>query len=287
MMLRLFPALLLLLLAGCDLINPEEKQPAYLYLEKPLLVDGGDTLENMIPDVWVFQGNDYYGTFVAPARLPLLDVENNGQIVVRPGVWEHYNSDRHLFNPFIKFDTLEQQLSTGSTVTYRPVFSYFPDTIITYAFEEKFEDVVLRFQHYGLREDTAKLERSTANPLQGNGCGVVQFDADHKSLDMISTTLMDLPRGSEETYVEVKFRGDIKFAVGLVAEGFGITDGNVMLLLLNDGYTDDGQWRAAYFPITAYLGSGYPGAKFRLRLYALADGSNRTLYLDNVRVVHF
>ncbi|MCE3007513.1 MAG: hypothetical protein LW884_04085 [Bacteroidetes bacterium] len=280
----------LALLCACDAINPEEPAPAFARLEAPLLVEDGDTFQNVVPDVWLFQGNDYYGTFVPPTRLPFVRVEEAGRnkLFAQAGVWRNFDSQSHAAYPFMRFDTLRQQLSLGQSVSFQPVFRYFPDTLIEYAYDENFERQDQALQPFNpTRLDTANLRRTTLGPFRGAACGVVHFDADRTYFDVVSTGTLDLPRGTSPVWAEVKFRGNIRFAFALVAEGFGITDGEMPLLLMTDGYTDDGQWRAAYFDLTNYLSIGFPGARFRARLFAISDGSDRSLYLDDIRILHF
>ncbi|MBX3101299.1 MAG: hypothetical protein KF690_02185 [Bacteroidetes bacterium] len=271
---------------ACDVINPDEPQAAYIQLEPPLLIDGADTLPGMIPDVWLFQVPDLYGIFTPPVRLPFLQTETKGTFIARAGVWESFNAEAHEVYPFLKFDTLKTQVFTGQTTVFQPVFRYFPDTVITPVFEENFEGMEMQLRRYGLREDTAFLVRSSADPLQGNGCGYVQFTDARRSFDVVSINTFALPRNGTEIWAEVKFKGNIKFALGLIQINFGTGEQALTPQILVHGYNDDG-WKAAYFRLTVPAALAPEGTTWRLRLYAVSDGSPRELFLDNVRILRF
>jgi hypothetical protein len=271
--------------SACDLINPDEPQAAYIQLEPPLLVDKGDTLAGMVPTVYLFQVPDLHGIFVPPSRLPFLHTDTRNQFIARAGIWENFNAETHTPYPFMRFDTLESRVEVGQTTVFRPVFSYFPDTILTTVLEEDFEGLELKFRRYGLRSDTAKLERSTLDPLQGNACGIVQFTDSRRSFDVVTVSTFALPRTGADVWAEVKFRGNIKFALGLIQVNF---NGETALApqILVSGYNNDG-WKAAYFNLRVPAALAPQGSTWRLRLYAESDGSARELFLDNVRILHF
>ena len=70
----LFPAILLCL-ASCNLINPDEEIPAYIEVKGFKTTSNYPTqgsASGKITDVWVFADGAYVGTYELPARFPIL-----------------------------------------------------------------------------------------------------------------------------------------------------------------------------------------------------------------------
>ena len=74
-------ALLLIIVTGfcgCDIINPDETIPAYIYIESIEVINNPDlqgkegSLNNTIVDAWVSANGKLVGAFELPAVIPVL-----------------------------------------------------------------------------------------------------------------------------------------------------------------------------------------------------------------------
>ena len=267
----------LVLTLSCSEIQDKDI-PGYVYFDKPLMFNGNDTLENQIKDVWVYHGQLYHGTFQTPAKIPFVH-RHIDQFIVLPGVWANDAPLEKKIYPFLQPETLKKALTAEEVHHYQPTFRYFPfDSILEIPFQEDFEGNAIKFTNIWVGRDTALLKRSE-NAFQGRYCGKVEFDSTHRSFVVASTgNPFRLHRTGFAVWAEVTYRGNIKFRISLDGE-YTITPGLTPSLH---------EWKTVYFDLTnQFLAIKDVQQDFRLFLSALTDGTNRELYLDNIRIIQF
>jgi hypothetical protein len=282
--------LVLLILTSLNSCQKDDLEgiPFYCKIKSPKLIWGADTLEGFVPDGWVFHGGQLNGVFSLPKTIPLL-VYDKKAIEIGGGIWENNDPAHRKLYPFWRFHfhSIAQTPVPLDTLTIEPVFSYFPDTVYRVPFLENFENPDIKFTRFRTRNDSVVLRRVRSPFLGGTTqCGYAAFDAQARVLEITSQDFFNIPLNSAQSaWLEVMFRGDIKFAVSLMRREGSLTTIAPAILPVFASFNKE-RWQMAYFyllPLIQNLGEG----PYKLYILAQSDGLNRELFIDNFRVLHF
>lgn len=277
---------LVLMISGCELINPQEAVPAYLKVEAPLVqVDPGRNyfVQAGVKDIWLSRNADNLGIYPVPSVIPFIPEAEN-EFTVNGGIFlSGFSSFREPY-PFWKGIQFETRISGGDTFVLKPVFEYFPlDSNVVFKFEEKFEGASFQFQSLlnGMTGEV-RLER-TSEGFDRNG-GRFNFNGTAKNMEIVSTEWFRLPQeGNNRIFLEVTYNNTIPYSTGLEYRNsvdFGRLGGEVFV-------NSQGEWNTVYYDFNDQVRS-LP-ATMEFRLYFRANGENETgsITLDNIRLVHF
>jgi hypothetical protein len=283
---------LMAVLGGCEVINPDEKLPAYIQVGEPRLVQpSGDTVMAGVPDVWVFQGNNYWGTFEPPLVFPVTNLEE-GRFFFIPGVWrDAFSAEREQF-AYVTADSAVWDLTPRDTFRIDPIYEYRPvDTVIEFHFEETFEGLGVSFEDIPRVANDVQMQRSTNNPLSGDQCGVIEFGPDDSLMNLRNDQPLFLPR-SGEVWLEVSHRGNRNFAVTLQGfEGGGsdpLTIYSPRVPIIPEAPPTMDEWRTHYFYLTPYIAATNPSfANYLVLSSGAPDSANYRMYFDNIRIMSF
>ena len=197
----------LLLLSSCNLINPAEGVPAYLYIHNPSVVtnvveEGAATQK--ISDAWVFLDDETYGVYQLPAWVPVL-AEGSTEIKLLAGIKVNGSSANRQDYPFYSTHTLNVDLTAAQTDTVSPVFEYEANTI--FALLEDFET----------GNEFDKMERVSGLPdiAFGQAAGAIFLGDTLSSRSVRSLTNFDLPDDGVQVFLEMDYKNDNTFLVGV------------------------------------------------------------------------
>jgi len=222
----------LITLYSCELINPEEKIPVLLEIEKvPVesMIDEEGTNLHAIEDVWVFinpegeEGSDLLGVFPLPAKIPVLE-EGMTEISIQAGVkLNNQNANRSIY-PLLKSERKIFDLKSGETIQWNPTLSYKPPTQIRFDFINDFE---LSNDFVSL-SDSLDLELTTDEELvfEGNRSLTLQLDTTNTGFIIATISSFpvqrnrnnideELPIGDRNTYMEMHYKNDATLFVSI------------------------------------------------------------------------
>ena len=119
--------LLLAFVASCEVINPDEKVPAYIHIDK-ISVDanlGQGTDSSNISDAWIYINSELIGAFQLPATIPILKAGNQ-DIEIRSGVIINGIASTRTINPFYSYQTKNIKLIPDSIISFNVKTDYHP-----------------------------------------------------------------------------------------------------------------------------------------------------------------
>lgn len=270
---------------GCNWINPPEELPSFISVQEPrVCLDSlcQDKRTHGLKAVWVYSEGipvplGIFGTY---SRFPLPD-ESKRDIYLRAGVFENGISNFVKEYPFLQIIRHQTSGIKGKTDTLPADFRYFPDTVLTFPVAETFEGQDLQLEPFIQATDSAQIERSMENPYLGAYCGKIRLDASRKSLQLQSTREFSLPGSGSEVWLEITYRGDVNLQAGLVSN----INGNVKVLNQNTVLKTN-EWTVLYLNFTT-LASTYSSGTFRLWLNVDGEGNSGSVYIDQLRLIHF
>ena len=280
-------------LTGCDQFDKPEKLPVYLDLaETKIVVNEAGTFKTElgVKDLWVDYGVDRLGVFRQPAVVPLLMNEDYDSIAVAGGIFQNGLSSSRVAYPFWRPIQIPINAEPLDTVPVRVTFNYYSDTVITFAFDERFEGASLSFEDVSTSSISTSLRASSTDVFMGNASGRVEFSPAQYDLNIISSDFISLPQsGPNDIYLEITYKNDVSFTAGL----FYTTGVDLGEIPAGVFFNSNLEWNTVYI----HLNDGVRGipnnALFKpyIRASSLDNSTNTAssgvLYLDNIRIVHF
>jgi hypothetical protein len=136
--------------------------------------------------------------------------------------------------------------------------------------------------------DTTNL-RKTAVPgevFSGSFSGKVPIDPSHRYWSAIHNSPDPLSVGKNvDVYAEITYRNDIPFSVGLAYRSVSGTDyGTTPVVTL----TPSEEWNTVFVHLVQQIrGNTTPDPAFHLWFSADGNDSTGTIFLDNIRFIHF
>ncbi|MEZ4826595.1 MAG: hypothetical protein R3C61_09930 [Bacteroidia bacterium] len=287
----LLPAFLSL--SGCDIFDRPEPLPVFLSLPKAeIRLNSSGTIRSQlgIKDLWVDYGPGQVGVFRLPSVIPLIPQEGVDSVVVRGGIFESGLSLARSIYPFWRPIIVPLNTAPADTQIISPVFSYYPDTVIAFPFVEDFETAALAFEDISFSSVSTSLTVTTEQAFMGTKAGKITFSPDRYELDIIASDFIRLPQsGSNDIYMEITYKNDISFTVGLFYS-VGIDIGEIPAEVY---FNSKGEWNTVFVHLNDGVRAVQDGAYFKP--YIRANSKNAStgvaasgvIYLDNIRIVHF
>lgn len=280
-----------LLLSGCDLINPEENIPSYVYVEPFTLQENPDilagSLDHRISHVFAYMGSDFLGIYSLPALIPILK-EGEQDLLLDPGIRENGVSSTVQIYPFYERFQKRVALEPGQIDTIQPATRY--RTNIKIHFIEDFEAGAPIFSEDRDGNTLTFLEETTEEVFEGGKSGVISLDTMNAFFDVGTDRdqLFNLRQGGR-IYLEVNYKTDIEILFGLVEiDNLGNAES-----YFEYGLLPRDTWNKVYFNLTelvtvtnadnyqVVLTGGLPVANGK---FSLSQGK---VFFDNIKLISF
>ncbi len=283
---------------SCEIINPDEQIPFYLRIDSISFIDSSTTPPTLtkpgvqkITDAWVFVDGEYQGTYELPTTLPINLPDGNHRINISPGILANgMNSDRRIY-PFFTDYEIYLNTKAGKVDTLSPKVSYFKDGP-NYPpegvgqFPEGFEGAgtILKI---GASSKVDTITRTSNSNLvfDGNFSLLFELDASKDYLEFETAKSYSLPLFLRPVYVELNFRSDVSFTMGLYAEN--ALTGQVIVIPFITLLPTNGEWKKTYLNLSNDIVS-YSGSKFKLWFNAKHDSTllKSQLLFDNFKLIY-
>lgn len=272
-------------LSGCDIINPSEKEPAYLYIPSFTFqtnINQGTSSE-AITEVWVYSNDQSLGVYDLPAKIPILNL-GTSNIRIFAGIKNNGISNTRIRYPFYApFDTTIT-LSAFQTDTLIPHFSYYNEAVIS---EKGFESGNFLIQT-GTNNGSFSITNQASQVFEGNRSGWGHLDVGSSHLYYKDDQNLTYTSG-DNVFLEMNYSSNNTFSVGYITTTAGIASKNVALII-NPTCSGDGLtpvWKKIYIDF-GYVLMQNPNAQFH-ELYVEAIPTSSTapvnIFLDNLKWV--
>lgn len=270
-------------LSACSLFDKEEPLPAYLYVsEFSLTTDylSQGTASQRITDCWVFVDEQLIGAFELPARIPILKYGNR-KINVSAGIMLNGIEKSRAAYPFYKPVIFDIDLQPGKVDTLSPTTTY--QTFADFEYMEDFESPGISLTNT-VRSDTTVLQISDpAKVFEGSKCMGIYLDDTKRVFEGTTIQTLNLPTRGEEVFMEMNFKSNNSFSIGLTViapDGLSV---NIPYLVLNPNTN----WRKIYINFTPVTGAQPAGSRFKLFIASTQDnpGTLPEILIDNIKVI--
>lgn len=286
-----FLSLLLLLALACSV--EKSTIPSYIYIKKfkintDLLIQG-DTSQDIV-DVWLFQNNEFKGSFGLPTYIPITE-KYKKNIKLRAGVKRSGQDDQRLnYLMFTDYDTILPLNDLGSD-TISPVVSYLPNCKFPLLQDFDGNSSFFTIENKKTGDSIAKINDLDAWKLNNNSAKFILSDSTYQ-LFYISKELNNLPGNGVSLYLEVDYKCNDQFFIGLYVNPLVGDSKRYPVLTTN---STNGKWKKLYLDLATEVGTEIAktgsGTTFQIFFMVQKSGDplvdNTHLYIDNVKLIHF
>ena len=277
--------IVLLLVTSCDLINPEEQVPGYVYVEPFTYVSqpGEGSEEVEIVDAWLFVDNDALGVYQLPGTIPILS-EGKTLISIAPGIMLHRIKETRTNNPFYKTVHYDLNLAPGKIDTIRPITG-----LTSFAKLRWLED----FESPGHKLDSSNFSRSNfirisdpAKVFEGNES--IGFRLDQTNFKFFGQSSksdpFDPPDPGKPVFLELHYKNTNTFSVDLkIQRASGAIQDFPHLSLKASS-----DWKKVYINFTPFTSSLEDGAQFWVVFQSTLDDGRTEgeVLIDNIKLMY-
>ncbi|MCW3072826.1 MAG: hypothetical protein JWO44_2716 [Bacteroidetes bacterium] len=283
------------LLGSCNLYNPAEPVPSYIHIQKiTLSTDSAleGTSSSKITDAWVYIDGHLLGAYELPVTFPVLE-EGTHEILVKAGIKVNGISATRAPYPFYNYFKQSITLTRGTITAVSPAVRYVSglDWEGTNMWKEDFErssGITLDTSASGTDTNMYRHTRAGAGDpevFEGDASGVVYIDHKNTFFEYWSSKPpFVLPRGDAPVFLELNYRCNFDFVVGLYAHG---SAGSVKtkVLSIHPSYT----WNKIYIYLSPTIAATAGASDYNIFFGMLNNSGADGLYLDidNIKLIHY
>ena len=286
---RLFASALLLssLLFSCDVINPDEQEPGFVYIDSYdwQVAPGEGTESHKFTEVWVYDNNQIVGVYDLPAKVPVL-AEGSRNLSFFAGIKSNGLSAMRLKYPLI--DGYEKSLNIQplKTDTIVPVFRYFENLDIV---EKDFDGNTPTIVSMAGNQADLSMEDDEELVFEGNLCGYYHLPSGSTQMIFKDDQNHVLEQGNT-VFLELDYSCNNMFSVGLISRE-GSIDNKNLAVIINPTTETIGLpvWNKIYIDLGLIVQTRVNANYFELYFEATPDnsGDEVELFLDNIKLVQF
>lgn len=277
--------LILILIASCEIINPDEEVPSYMHIDSinVIITDPVQgSAAHKITDAWVYLDENLIGTYELPVTFPVL-ASGKHNVKIRAGIKLNGITASRAFYPFYDFYSENVDLEITKTDTLKPYVNYFSSTV--FAWKEDFEDSGVKIEKLSDSDTSITLISDPSLVFEGNSCGAIYLDENRKIFkgSSLSSSPLNLPKGGYPVFLEMNYKNNQHFHVGIIAL-YPSYKAEIVIISLNPSEN----WNKIYINLTNDISSSIGATGYHLFLYAEKDSaiSAPAIYLDNLKIVH-
>lgn len=271
-----------LVLFSCEIINPEEKIPSYIYIDEfklnTLSGQGGNT--HKITDAWVYIDGNFHGVYELPATFPVL-ASGVHDIRLAAGIkMNGISSSREIYPFYTRYD-IQRTLTEAKIDTFLPEVSYLSELSFSNLWLEEFEDA-------GMLMDTTSNSMvdivQVFDTTQGSKVGYVELSSTLYRFECYSEQIV-LPTNGSRVYIEMEYKCNQEFYTGLYANILNSSMELVPVMAIN---SSSGQWNKIYIDLSQIL-VNYTNAKNFILYFSSEksdDVTTGSISFDNIKIIH-
>ena len=280
---KILPLFFITVISSCEIINPEEKIPSYIYINDftfscNLELHGYPSTK--ITDAWVYANGIFIGAFELPATVPILE-SGETDIIVYPGIKENGISGTGMIYPFYNGYSITRNLMEGETDTLYPSSTYKPSAAITFLFKDRFETG----NSFHSVESEADLTTTTSvtDIFEGLRSAITTLTPDLDTF-RVSTDPLFFGTIDHQLFLELDYKCDINYLVYLRCNTTGgSTIYDEVLTITPKDY-----WNKIYVNLnpTLQFFSAYQPESYNLEFRAINTlNDTAQIYFDNLKII--
>lgn len=279
---------LILFPVSCDLVNPDEAIPSYIYVTPFQLNTNSNqgTNSSKITEAWLMVNGDFLGAYALPALIPIL-YTGEQTITLEAGIKDNGIAATPEIYPFYQPFTTKVDLRVDEVDTLRPVIGYRSEA--RFAFIENFEDNGHVFRDLRAGTDFNRIQIVSEGAFEGKSA-FIQLDRDNPAVELATVgTYQDLTSKGIRVYLEVNYKSEAPVIFGVQ----GFKNGLPGTAIFDPGFLPSDNWNKIYFNISPLVAGG-DFDEYKILFQSILPNNNgnftqnnANVWLDNIKLVHF
>lgn len=275
-------AFLMLLGVAC---NKGDKIPSYLEIPAVTLTTTGPegAPTSKITSVWVSVNDELLGVWELPARIPAL-YEGNVEVRVVPAIERNGMYDDRLRYPFYAPFISSVTLNKNATTTILPVVEHIEAASF---WIESFDDPGTLLNLSPSSDTTLQRITPTGDPdivLDNTPCGAFILDVEHQYIRVYTEENFDVFGGP--VFLELDYRSDIQFTVGVQYVYNGVTNANPYVYVAPTTLSAGGtRWNKIYIDLSPVFNTAISQRNIFLEARLPDGATNAAVYFDNIKLL--
>lgn len=282
---------MMMAVSSCNKFKGNQEIPAYIHVDTFLLttnyaIEGAAS--HKITDVWLYIDNNLQGCYELPATIPVLE-RGKHVVTLYPGIKLNGISSTRTINPFYKPYIVEEFLLEEKKIdTILPSTTYYSkdESTIEFRLKEDFERQITLETANG--SDTTIIRTDRDDPQNWDDeynnshySGYVWIGDTTNYFCLASEELYDLPDQGNSVFLEIDYKCNEIFEVGLFAKVGGIE--TIPLIYVNPSET----WNKIYVNLGPNITNTQQASYFKFYIAGKVDeGSEAEYYFDNIKLVY-
>jgi len=274
--------LLLALIAGsCVKENPV---PAYVTVN-PFTLNVDPNIEgsnsHAITDVWFFLDGELQGVYELPAQFPVI-ASGEHTVRLRPGIKISGLDAWRTIYPFYQFETQTVDFKPDQDYVFDPETEYFEG--VNFTWMEAFENPGLSFKASD-NSDTAFYRVNDPNLVfEGSASGGFYLDTARWWFRGLTSSIFQLPGGGRNVYLEMDYRCNNSFVVGVIGwNSDGTAEAQASI-----GLFESLDWNKIYVNLSLEVSGLSSAVGYSVYIESILDTDNDSawVYFDNFKLIN-
>lgn len=285
-----------LFFSSCRKFDGDQTVPSYISIDSMNIVtdyplEGSNS--NKITTLWIYVDGNIEGIYELPVRAPIL-ARGEHELRIEGGIY--LNGIKALripypfYKPVIKNVNLEEAVILDLNAED---FSTTYETTCDFVWMEDFEDPSISLD--SLSPSKVNIQRTTPanNPdafLSPNSMysGVITLTSEKDYFRLSTNVGSDegfvLPRGSNPVFLEINYKCDAVFRVGVFAKNYNTVETNPVLNM-----NPSAEWNKIYVNLKPVVNASVNAINFNIFFEGFGnEGTEPTkIYLDNIKLIHY
>jgi len=256
--------------------NPETEATFFLKAE-PVKVNPTSTQgssSHNITDIWLYVDGQFQGAYPVGKLMPIMTKNESVKIEAFAGIENNGIGDTRIpwfLYQKLQYDTL---IAAGLHITRPFTFNYNP--AVTFDWVEDFEGSA------GVSLIKSPISEVTytsgqVDGFEGNSI-TMELNSSQVIAQLESTKSFTLPTANSNVYLELNYKCNTKFEVGLF--GTGTSEKPALVLNPRD------YWNKIYIQLSAVVNSEPKAPTYKVYFRMLNDVGNAKLQLDNIKLLY-
>lgn len=279
---------LLFLGSSCSKKNDADGIPSYLKIDKIELTtefSTQGTKDHNIVDAWVFLNDNNIGCYELPATIPIL-AAGVSDIKIWPGVKNNGMINSRIRFPYYTKFAATPNLERGEVVELNPSVIYEAESDF---WLEDFEDAGIKFEHTSGTQGNLASVSEEALVFEGYNSLHLALGENELELQCEMIDLIELPRLGARIFVEMNYKADNTFALGVIARTVTQISKDPVIVLNPTVRDETGPiWNKIYVEVTELVSSQTKALDYGIFFIVNKDAENTVanIYLDNIKIVY-
>jgi hypothetical protein len=276
----ILPLIVFLVFNSCNKAKLKSPEAAFIVINNPTVltnptIQGANS--HKITDIWYYVDDNFKGVFPIGSIMPVLGT-GNSKITLFAGIKNNGISSTRLPYEFYQGHVINQYFESGKTYTFSPVFEYLTSAVFPTQGCEDYENPGVKYQSVG---DSSTLVIEDINKVfSGIGHSLFMSMSDLKPTAQIkSSSPMTLPVGGAPIYLELNYKCNQPFEVGVIA---GATEVRPALTV-----NPSSEWNKIYIQLSQAVSTQPTYIYYEIYIKATKQGDVPTpeIYIDNIKLV--